>query len=150
MQEIKQKLYAACTAYVSQRVETANDAVVNAQASANSEEKSTAGDKHDTARAMMQLAAEQNAKHLASAKKLNHAMTLIDPKSSNSKVGLGSLIIASNGNFYIAISAGKIELDGTFYFAISPSSPMGQILGGLKQGDTAEFNGMKILLEEVH
>ncbi|NOQ70835.1 MAG: 3-oxoacyl-ACP synthase [Crocinitomix sp.] len=149
MQKIKQKLYNACAAYVSQRVETANNAVVDAQASANSEEKSTAGDKHDTARAMMQLAAEQNAKHLAAAKKLNHGMTLIDPESSNPKIGLGSLVIASNGNFYIAISVGKIELDGTLYFAISPSSPMGQILGGLKKGDETEFNGMKIAIKEV-
>ncbi|MFT5823823.1 MAG: transcription elongation GreA/GreB family factor [Crocinitomix sp.] len=150
VQKIKHELYNACVAYVSQRVDTANSAVVDAQASANSEEKSTAGDKHDTARAMMQLAAEQNAKHLAAAKKLNHAMTLIDPESSNAKVGLGSLVIASNGNFYIAISVGKIELNGTLYFAISPSSPMGQILSGLKKGDVSQFNGMKIEIKEVH
>lgn len=150
MQEIKQELYIACAAYVLQRVETANSAMVDAQASANSEEKSTAGDKHDTARAMMQLAAEQNAKHLAAAKKLNHALTLIDPDSASSVIGLGSLVIASNGNFYIAISAGKIEIDGTIYFAISPTSPMGQILSRLKKGDETEFNGMKIKVKEVY
>ncbi len=149
MQEIKQQLYNACTAYVQQRIETANNAVKEAQASANSETKSTAGDKHDTARAMMQLAAEQNAKHLSAANKLKHALTLIDPKSEQSKVSLGSLVLASNGNFYVAISAGKIELDGTLYFAISPTSPMGQILSGLQKGDETEFNGRKIVVKEV-
>ena len=150
MQKIKQELYKACVAYVKQRIETANNAVIDAQASANSEEKSTAGDKHDTARAMMQLAAEQNAKHLTAAKKLNHALTLIDPDSSSTKVGLGSLVMASNGNFYIAVSVGKIELEGKIYFAISPSSPMGQILTGLKKGDKTEFNGTRIEILHVN
>jgi transcription elongation GreA/GreB family factor len=150
VQKIKPELYSACIAYVQQRVETANNAVKEAQASANSETKSTAGDKHDTARAMMQLAAEQNAKHLAAAKKLNHALTLIDPESVHETVGLGSLVIATNGNFYIAISAGKIEIDGKLFFAISPTSPMGQVLNGLKKGDETSFNGMKIEVKEVY
>ena len=149
MQEIKHKLYNACAAYVQERIETASHAVEDAQASANSETKSTAGDKHDTARAMMQLAAEQNTKHLAAAKKLNHALTLIDPKSVHDTVGLGSLVIASNGNFYIAISAGKIELGDKLYFAISPTSPMGQVLNGLKKGDETSFNGMKIEVKDI-
>jgi hypothetical protein len=145
VQKIKQELYNACAAYVAQRVGTANNAVVDAQASANSEEKSTAGDKHDTARAMMQLAAEQNAKHLAAAKKLNHALTLINTEAVHSKVSLGSLVIASNGNFYIAISAGKIELDGKVYYAISPTSPMGQLLNDLKKRDENSGEGSLLI-----
>jgi transcription elongation GreA/GreB family factor len=150
VQTIKQELYNACVTYVQKRIETANNAVKDSQDSANSETKSTAGDKHDTARAMMQLAAEQNAKHLNEANKLNKVLHLIDPAKKCKSVELGSLVIASNGNFYIAISVGKIELNGKLYFAISPTSPMGQLLNGLKVGDKTEFNGSGIEVLEVY
>lgn len=149
MESIKQALYNKCVEYVEKRISNANEAVKDAQASANSETKSTAGDKHDTARAMMQLAAEQNAKHLAEANKLNQALHFIDPVVEYTKVELGSLVIASNGKFYLSISAGKIDLADDIYYAISPTSPMAQILGGLKKGDKTTFNGMQIEILEV-
>lgn len=150
MQEVKQKLYQHCSDYVTLRIQNAQEAVEAAQNSANSETKSTAGDKHDTARAMMQLAAEQNAKHLNEANKLTKVMQIIDPKKVSEKGELGSLIVASNGTFYISISVGKIELGGDVYFAISPTSPMGQLLTGLTAGDKAQFNGRKIEVLEVY
>ena len=86
MQTIKQQLYEHCVKYVNQRIAHANAAVAESQASANTETKSTAGDKHDVARAMMQLAAEQNAKHLAVATKLRKALQIIDPEKKCKKV----------------------------------------------------------------
>lgn len=146
---LKEKLYAACLTYVSLRLETASAAMEEAQDSANSETKSTAGDKHDTARAMMQLAAEQNAKHLAEAYKLQQALKQLNPKSTHSKAEVGSLIEATNGNFYLSISAGKIEIDGVVYFAISPSSPMGQLFLGHVSGDEVRFNNNLITIKAI-
>ena len=65
----KNKLFEYCTNYVHQRVQNAQNAINNAQDSSNSETKSTAGDKHDTARAMMQLDVEKMAFGVASATK---------------------------------------------------------------------------------
>lgn len=146
---IKKQLFEACKNYVENRLKTIRDAMADAQSSANSETKSTAGDKHDTSRAMMQLAAEQNGKHLAEAEKLEQTLHLLDTENTYKTVKFGSLVQASNGNFYIAISAGKIELDGIVYFAISPGSPIGQALNGLKEGDSATFNGNKIIIQHM-
>jgi len=98
---------------------------------------------------MMQLAAAQNAKHLAEANKLKQALHQIKPTSTHTTVQLGSLVKASNGNFYIAISVGKIELNGIVYFAISPTSPMGIVLAGLKATDQTKFNHLSITIKEV-
>ena len=147
---VKEKLYASCITYVESRLNNAEAAMDEAQDSANSETKSTAGDKHDTARAMMQLAAEQNAKHLAEARKLQQALKQIDPKSKHSKVEVGSLVETSNGNYYLSISAGKIELEGDIYFAISPSAPIAQVLLSAKVGDTMIFNGNSILVKWIN
>lgn len=148
--QIKKVLYHYCLDYVNQRIENAKTAVESAQASANAETKSTAGDKHDTIRAMMQLEAENNAKHLEKANKLMCTMTSIDPEQKCKWVKLGSLIITSEGNFYVAISAGKTEHKGTTYFTASPSSPLIQALHGLKEGEIGMFNGRKFEIQTIH
>lgn len=147
---LKKALYAQCTEYVNKRIENAHLAMDEAQQSANSETKSTAGDKHDTARAMLQLAAEQNAKHLTEANKLRQALLQINPETKHGRVESGSLVLATNGNFYVSISAGKIEIDDVIYFAISPSSPIAQLLLGLKIGDETTFNGNAITVESIY
>lgn len=148
--QLKKALYAQCTEYVNKRIENAQLAMDEAQQSANSETKSTAGDKHDTARAMQQLAAEQNAKHLAEALKLKQALLQINPENECSRVESGSLVLASNGNFYVSISAGKIEIEKVIYFAISPGSPLAQRLLGLKVGDETTFNGNAIAIKSIY
>lgn len=150
MEGIKQRLFEECKAYVNQRVSNAKAAMQDAQNSANAETKSTAGDKHDTARAMMQLVAEQNAKHLAEAQKLNQVLALINPEENHTKVQLGSLVKASTGNFFISISVGKMEIDKDLYFGISPTSPIGQLLMDKTQGEQVIFNGRNISILEIH
>lgn len=48
------------------------------------------------------------------------------------------------GNYFIAISAGKLELDGSLYYLISLASPIGAALAGHKTGDTVPFRGQNI------
>lgn len=146
---IKEKLVAHCVDYVESRLKNAEAAMDEAQDSANSETKSTAGDKHDTARAMMQLAAEQNAKHLAEARKLKQALNQIDPTSKHTKVEVGCLVETSNGYYYLSVSAGKIELENKIYYAISPSAPIAQVLLGATVGDSRIFNGNTILVKAI-
>src|SRR6202000_329842 len=50
---------------ISQRIATANDAMQQAQQAANSEEKSSAGDKYETGRAMGHLQKDMHARQLA-------------------------------------------------------------------------------------
>lgn len=149
MSALKQILFQKCMDYVTVRVTNATAAMEEAQGSANSETKSTAGDKHDTARAMMQLAAEQNAKHLAEAHKLHQTLQLIDPEHHFSTVQMGSIVMTSNANYFISISAGKLETENDVYYAISPSSPIAQVLLGLKKGDEAQFNGQVIKITGI-
>ena len=56
-----------CLLVIEQRIKTAQTAMQNAQDSANNENKSTAGDKYETARAMGQLDRDMNAKQLKEA-----------------------------------------------------------------------------------
>jgi len=144
----KEALYNACLQYAQKRIENATEAYKSAQDSANEESKNTASD-DDNTKAMLQIEAEQQGKHMIEARKLKEEMMRIDPNSTNSIVSAGSLVITSIGNYYIAISAGKIDLDKESYFAISMSAPIAQALKGKKIKDKISFNGKNIEILDV-
>ena len=56
---LKQNIYSQCLLILNQKIEELNSALATATESANNETKSSAGDKHETARAMMQLEQEK-------------------------------------------------------------------------------------------
>lgn len=143
----KQVLFERCQQYVAQRIETAKTAMEAAQAAANEESKSSAGDKYETGRAMAQIERDRHAQQLAEALKLQQELARIDVGKTHSTAQPGSLVITSQGNFFIAISAGKITLDQTDYFAVSAASPIGARLNHAKPNDEVVFNGkpMQIL-----
>lgn len=142
-QPIKSILYARCLAYVQERILTATEAMLSAQESANSESKSSAGDKYETGRAMAQLERDRHAQLLADAKRMLAELEKINPDTTTSVVVPGSLVQTSRGTFFLAISAGKLTHDGADYFAVSVASPIGALLMGKRVGETVVFNKME-------
>lgn len=149
MIKLKQQLYDRCVAYVTQRIETAQIAIQVAQASANEETKSSAGDKYETGRAMMQLEIEKNTVQLSEALKLKKVMDQIDAVKLTAIVEAGSLVITNLQNYYLAISAGQLMVNDRIYFAISLSSPIGLLLKDRKAGDSFVFNKKEIIIERI-
>ncbi|MBC3784019.1 GreA/GreB family elongation factor [Spirosoma utsteinense] len=136
----KQDLYNQCVDYVQQRINTAKLAMEAAQESANSESKSSAGDKYETGRAMAQLERDRHAQLLAQARKMEHELTRLNVGKAYETVQPGSLVTTNRGVFFISISAGKLAIAGTDYFAVSPASPVATALSGHKVGDAVTFN----------
>jgi len=147
--KIKSDLLAACKTYVERRVTTAKEAMEAAQQAANSEAKSSAGDKYTTTRAMMHQEREKSATQLAQAMSLQRAMEQLQPSVGGDSVAFGSLVLTTQGNFYISIPAGKIRIGRKDYFAISPNSPIGAQLAGLKVKDNVIFNEKKYRIKEI-
>jgi transcription elongation GreA/GreB family factor len=145
---IKTKLLAKCFEYVELRIVTSKQAMKHAQDSANAEEKSSAGDKYETGRAMAQIERDKAAEQLDEAIKLKSILNQINPDARNAKVAQGSLVITESNLFYLAISIGKINIDGLDFFVIAPTSPVGQILLHSKEGDQFTFNKeMHVIME---
>ena len=137
---IKTQLHQKCCQIVKNQTKAIQDALTEVQDAANNETKSSAGDKHETGRAMAQLETEKLTKQLFEALKLEEILKQINPKSKHLLIGQGSLILTSNGNFYISVSLGKIEIDNVTYFIISSASPIGQLLLTKKEQDSFSFN----------
>ncbi|WP_375434609.1 3-oxoacyl-ACP synthase [uncultured Hymenobacter sp.] len=146
---IKALLHAACAAFVTQRIEAAQAAMLTAQESANSETKSSAGDKYETGRAMAQEERNRNAVQLQQALQLQGELARINPEVAAESVRPGALVHTNIGCFFISISAGKLTLEGQDYFAVSAAAPVAASLAGKRAGEEVVFNGKKLQIQRI-
>ena len=99
MIEIKKELYNLCLSDVQKRMEAAQQAIEEAQKASNDDTKSSAGDKYETSREMMQQETNRNLDQLNEANKLQVALNHISPSTVSEKAGPGTLVITNNGIF---------------------------------------------------
>ncbi|SHE56671.1 hypothetical protein SAMN03080594_101642 [Arenibacter palladensis] len=146
---VKQRLYEFCKSFIENRLGRINSNIDSLQEALTSETKSSAGDKHETGRAMIQLEREKLGNQLAEAQLLQELFKKIPPHTKTSMVGLGSLVITDQHNYYMGISAGELKMDGVSYFAIAPNTPIGKLLLGKAVGDMVVFNSRKIVIRQI-
>ena len=138
---LKEKLYQHCLLNIEERLTRAKVEIAQIQSFANNETKSSAGDKYETGRAMAQLEIERNTQQLLEAEKLLTTLTDLKKNNPTSIAGRGSFVHTSQGNFYIAISLGLVEVANEKVFVISDQSPIGKLLMGKRIGETISWNG---------
>lgn len=126
--------------YVQERIARIKLDIQQTQDSANSETKNTAGDKHETGRAMAQLEVEKNSKQLLEAEKLVRILEQIDPNGFSKTIATGSLVTTDKGTFYISISTKAWAYEQKEYFFIAPNSPIGALFVGKSIGDKIVWN----------
>ena len=146
---IKEELYKQCQHFVNKRLQTIQDTISSNQRALQSETKSSAGDKHETGRAMLQLEMEKAGQQLSGISLMKETLAKIDVSRKNEVASLGSLIITEKATYFLSISAGKLTACGKVYFAISISSPIGRLLLGKQQREAISFNGIIITIKEV-
>lgn len=98
---------------------------------------------------MAQLEIENSSAQLAEAMKLKQVLDQINPDQETRTAQLGSLVLTSQGNYYICISAGKLMIDGVIYYAVSSASPIGMKLMKLRAGESFTLNQKSIMVEKV-
>ena len=77
---LKEKLHKQCQDALNQRLEVIKSTISDIQNSLQSETKSTAGDKHETGRAMLQLEREKAGNQLAELQKQIGILHKINPE----------------------------------------------------------------------
>lgn len=129
-----------CKSLLAQRIENAEKAMNNAQESTISEDKSSAGDKFETSRAMGHMNKEMYAKQLVLLKQELAIINQIKLQNQYNKVVLGALVITNQNTIFIATGLGKIVVDKQEIMAISPHSPLGKLLALKMVGNTYTLN----------
>jgi len=147
---IKQQLHHLCRAYLDSNIQNAEAVIADAREAARNETKSSAGDKYETAREMMQQDIDLNNARLLQLRKQMDVLDRIATDTDSEIIIPGSLVHTAQGIYYISISAGKLLVDGKTYYAISMNSPLGAQLKGKHAGDEFIINGRKSVIEKVY
>lgn len=145
----KEQLHQFCTTFVIERVARIQKNIEDIQTSLSSETKSSAGDKHETGRAMLQLEREKLGQQLAEAEKMKQTLSKVPKEASKTVVGLGSWVVTSKADYYLAISAGEFKSEGKSVYCISAATPIAQLLFGKEQGASTTFSGQEIKIIEI-
>jgi transcription elongation GreA/GreB family factor len=114
------------------------------------EDKSTAGNKYETARALGQEELDRLHRQVNSTEQQIALLSQLDANVNHSEIQTGALVKTTDKYIYFAIAIGRIQLDGNNIFVISVNSPMGQKAKGLKKGDFIELaSGKEEILEVI-
>ncbi|WP_010519539.1 GreA/GreB family elongation factor [Croceivirga radicis] len=146
---IKGELLAYCKQFVRGKLQNLNNRIQEVNQALLSETKSTAGDKHETGRAMVQLEREKLGSQLAELEKMEKVLARIS-ETPNTIGALGSLVVTDKATYYLSISVGQYKGEKHTVYCISTASPIGKLLLGKKAGDCIEFNGKPITIKTIY
>lgn len=146
---MKKKIYNHYLEIVADKTVMLQKILADLKESGSNETKSTAGDKHETALAMLQIEQANTRAQLQEVLTQQAALEKIDPSISAMVIVNGSLVKTSRGYLFMSIALGKAVLENIMVIALSPQSPLGQKLMGLKVGETAAINNMEYLIESI-
>ncbi len=146
---IKKELYNQCVLFVNKKLQTIENTIKSNQQALQSETKSSAGDKHETGRAMLQLEMEKAGQQLKVVSEMKLQLDKLKIDVLNKVVGLGSIVYTNQFNYFIAISVGKLAVENQTYYAISSNSPIGQLFLGKNQGEVITFRNQQIEIKKL-
>lgn len=150
MKFAKQKILDRMLEILEERISVAKASMEDMRALRDQETKSSAGDKYETGRSMMQMEMQKIDEQLDQYFKMQQALSQIQTDGRQDHVDFGSLVNTDNGLYFMSIGLGPIKLNGEKIFCISMASPIGKAIMNKKQGDTIDFQNKKIAILEVN
>lgn len=146
---IKKSLLHQCSELIGEKISILEKMTADIQDAANNETKSSAGDKYETGRAMMQQERSKYESQLANARRMRMRLYQIKPDVVFGAVAFGAVAKTTFANYFIAISAGRMEVEGEKFYVISPEAPLAQLILQKNAGDTFVFNDKEMKVLEV-
>ena len=145
MKSTKSEIHLKLRSILEKSLEEARREYILAKESRDSDTKSSAGDKFETGREMMQREMDKlNAlvdNTLNSIAKLDRLTDL----PASAVISEGSLVVTDQETYYISIGYGKLDS----VYAISIESPLGVELKGKRVGECIEMRGRKITIKSI-
>lgn len=146
---LKQTLYQTCLDTLATKMVDLQEALDSIDESKQNETKSSAGDKYETGRAMMQMEADKITAQLELAKQTHSLLQQINIEQNADHVRKGSLVVTDQRTYFLAVSLGRVVVSGQSCFCLSPDAPIGQLLLGKRVGEDIVFNGRKERILEI-
>lgn len=145
MKSTKSEIHLKLRSLLEKSLEEARREYILAKESRDSDTKSSAGDKFETGREMMQKEMDKLSalvdNTLNSIAKLDRLTDL----PAAAVISEGSLVVTDQETYYISIGYGKLDA----VYAISIESPLGIELKGKKVGERIEMRGRKMTIKSI-
>ena len=139
----KQNTHSHYLQYINDRIQNYRNMIVDLSEDAQNDAKGSAGDKHETALAMMHLEQEKLNTKLKEVLEQKSVLESIDVSKTNKLIALGSLVQTDNFLFFISTALPKTTIENKEIIALSPYAPLGKEMLGKGVNQEFEFNGMK-------
>jgi len=150
MDSLKKALFPHCYEQLERKQEGFSYALLNLESDRSSETKSSAGDKYETSREMMQQEMDKLVARIRAVESDKQTLQNLQEFKASSHVSLGSLIKTDKGIFWLAISMGRVQFqDEIEVMVISPESPIGNALMHKKVGDIISVSGNQFQILEI-
>ena len=131
------------------RIDVFQDMISGLTTDAQNDAKGSAGDKHETALAMMHLEQEKLNYKLKELLDQKAVLDKIDATREHKVVALGSVVKTNQLWLFVSSALPKITIEDKTIFAVSPSAPLATQLMGNQVGHTFEINEKKYVVEEI-
>ena len=146
---LKSKIYSIIEKSLVQKIEQAKSAIASAKETRDNDTKSSAGDKYETGREMMQAEIDKNEAQLSKNLQLINSIKKIDLNRKYGKIEFGSLVETNYGLYFISIANPKITIGQKDIFSVSLASPLGKALFKKQVGDKVMFNQREFIIENI-
>lgn len=145
----KPQIHSHYKTIVQEKIEVLQKMISDLAIDSQNDAKGSAGDKHETALAMMHLEQEKLTQKLKEVLGQKAILDKIDATQNHNIIALGSLVKANETYFFVSAALPKITIDNKDIFALSPQSPLGIKLMGNKVGIQFEINAAKYTIQSV-
>jgi transcription elongation GreA/GreB family factor len=145
----KTTLIAQLSDQLREKLSTCEEALTSTRAAFASDTKSSAGDKHEVGRAMVQQELDKLEEQRAKLIALQQELARVPLDRVYEQVGFGALVMTDQGSYFIAVGLGAMVMEGETCYAVSLASPIGQALKDKRVGDVLEFNGKRISIKAI-
>ncbi|MBA4167932.1 MAG: hypothetical protein H0X41_10390 [Chitinophagaceae bacterium] len=143
----KKTLKQFCSQVLEERIAATRATMARAQEAANGEEKSSAGDKYETSRAMNHLEKDMYAKQLMDHLQALGALRMVPAETLYDEVQPGALIRCDTVTFFIAAGLGKQCVGSESIIFLSPLSPLANKILHKRVGSVIEFTGEPVIMD---
>jgi transcription elongation GreA/GreB family factor len=148
--KVKEELLRHCKSAIEKRIREVRLAMDALRSSASEETKSSAGDKYETGREMIQQELDKYAQTLNEAVRQMKTLEKLNINSGGESIHMGSLVKTDQGSFFIAVSSAPLVIAGEKVLPVSASSPIGLKLLDMKLGQTFTLNGRNYKVTDVY
>lgn len=145
----KQEIHQYYLQLVQDRIDVFRDMITALTEDSKNDAKGSAGDKHETALSMMHIEQEKLNRKLREVLEQKAILNKIDATTTAETIIVGSLVKANGIYLYLSVALPKVSLEGINIIALSPQSPLGNKLLGMKVGYSFEINTTKYSIQEI-